>query len=94
MPLFPKKIMPAGKMHSLFSGLDLSCAPDISLSEAVLPDFSRLGSAVIVASMPVSLASASPPDGLYQLTNSMNDLVQQQLSGTSLLILTLGMPGM
>ncbi len=73
----------AGKVHSLLSGLDLGCAIDISLSQAALPSLSGLGSAMTIASMPVSLAAASPPrpDTLYQLTNSMNNLVQQQLSG-------------
>lgn len=74
----------AGKVHSLLSGLDLGCAIDISLSQAALPRLSELGRAMTIASMPVSLAAASPPppDTLYQLTNSMNNLVQQQLSGT------------
>ena len=84
--------MVAGRVHSLLSGLDLRLAVDTSLGEAVLPSLSGLGSAVTIASLPVSLAAASPPDGLYQLTNSMNVLVQQQLSGRPSLLLTIGSP--
>ena len=75
----------AGKVQSLLSGLDMGYAIDISLSQAALPSLSELGNAMTIASMPVSLAAASPPqpDTLYQLTNSMNNLVQQQLSGAS-----------
>ena len=77
----------AGRVHSLLSGLDLRSAIDISLCEAVLPSLSGLGSAVRIASLPVSVSAASPPDGLYQLTSSMNALVQQQLSGRPFLLL-------
>lgn len=65
----------AGRIHSLIGGLD------ISLSELEVMTLSELGSAVTLSSKPLLLAATST-DGLYQLTERMNSIVQQQLSGT------------
>ena len=65
----------AGRIHSLIGGLD------ISLSALEVMTLSELRSAVILSSKPLLLAATST-DGLYQLTDRMNSIVQQQLSGT------------
>lgn len=64
-----------GRIHSLIGGLN------ISLSELEVMNLSELGSAVTLSSKPLLLAATST-DGLYQLTDRMNSIVQQQLSGT------------
>ena len=70
----------AGRIHSLIGGVD------ISLSELEVKTLSELGSAVTLSSKPL-LLTATSTDGLYQLTDRMNSMVQQQLSGKLSLVL-------